>query len=222
MIKRIIISLFLLIIMLAGCSRGEDEEVIVNKESLEDIEEIMINFSSTDVLISPSETNEIEANLTVYDDGPGAILEKSTKQLTIEMDNDITRLFNLSKKPTLEVKVPKQFKQKIILDGSSGNITGKELMNNDIEIASSSGNVKLHFIELNNDVKITTTSGKVSVDFDEEKPNLELDITTNSGRQSIDLTLYDNSKTKKNLHGISGNGDHKMKIATNSGNIDLN
>jgi len=221
MIKQTTISLFLLLIMLAGCSTGE-EEVVVNKESIEDIEEIMINFASTDIVFSPSETNEIEAYLTVYDDGPGAILEKSSKQLLIELDTDITRLLNSSKKPSLEVKVPHQFKGKIILDGSSGNVTGKELIQNDIEIRSSSGNVKLQFIELNNDVKITTTSGKVSVNFDEEQPNLELDINTNSGRQSIDLTLNGNSKTKKGLQGISGNGDHKMQITTKSGNINLN
>ncbi|MGE8035950.1 DUF4097 family beta strand repeat-containing protein [Lysinibacillus sp. NPDC093692] len=218
--KQTTIRLFLVLIMLAGCSSRE-EEVVVNKESVENIEEILINFASTDVVFSPSETNEIEANLTVNDDGPGAIVEKSSKQISIKLDTDITRLFNLSKKPTLEVKVPMQFKGKLILDGSSGNIIGKELIQNDIEIRSSSGNVKLHFIELNNDVKITTTSGKVSVDFDEEQPNLQLDIKTNSGRQSIDLTLNGNSKTKKELQGISGSGDHKMQIVTKSGNIDL-
>ncbi|MGE7688435.1 DUF4097 family beta strand repeat-containing protein [Lysinibacillus sp. NPDC097214] len=220
MMKQTTIRLFLLLIMLAGCSTRE-EEVVVNKESIEDIEEIMIHYASTDVVFYPSETNEIEANLTVNDDGPGAIVERSSKQLSIKLDSDITRLFNLSKKPSLEVKVPKQFKGKIILDGSSGNVTGKDLIQNDIEIRSSSGNVKLHFIELNNDVKITTTSGKVSVNFDEEQPNLELDINTNSGRQSIDFTQYGNSKTKKGLQGISGNGEHKMQIGTKSGNIDL-
>ncbi|MFO1441805.1 DUF4097 family beta strand repeat protein [Bacillus sp. Bva_UNVM-123] len=221
MIKQTTISLFLVLIMLAGCSTGE-EEVVVNKGSIEDIEEIKINFASTDVAFSPSETNEIEAYLTVYDDGPGAILEKSSKQLLIKLDTDITRLLNSRKNPSLEVKVPHQFKGKIILDGSSGNVTGKELIQNDIEIRSSSGKVKLHFTELNNDVKITTTSGKVSVNFDEEQPNLKLDINTNSGRQSIDLTLFGHSQTKKGLQGFSGNGDHKMQITTKSGNINLN
>ncbi len=221
MMKQTTIRLFLILIMLAGCSTRE-EEVVVNKESVENIEEIMINFASTDVVFSPSETNEIEANLTVNDDGPGAIVEKSSKQISIKLDTDITRLFNLSKKPTLEVKVPKQYKGKIILDGSSGNVTGKELIQNDIEIRSSSGNVKLHFIKLNNDVKITTTSGKVLVDFDEEQPNLQLDINTNSGRPSIDLALNSSSKTKKGLQGISGNGNHKLQIVTKSGNIVVN
>ncbi|MFC9542522.1 DUF4097 family beta strand repeat-containing protein [Lysinibacillus sp. NPDC056959] len=221
MIKQATIRFFIVLIMLAGCSSRE-EDVVVNKESVENIEEIMINFASTDVVFSPSETNEIEANLTVNDDGPGAIVEKSSKLISIKLDTDITQLFNLSKKPTLEVKVPQQFKGKLILDGSSGNVTGKELIQNNIEIRSSSGNIKLHFIELNNDVKITTTSGKVSVDFDEEQPNLQLDINTNSGRQSIDLALNSSSKTKKGLQGISGNSDHKLQIVTKSGNIVLN
>jgi len=103
MVKYTTISLFLVLIMLAGCSSGE-VEVVVNKESIEDFEEIKINFASTDVVFSPSETNEIEAYLTVYDDGPGAILEKSSKQLSIELDTDITRLLKPSEKPSIKEK----------------------------------------------------------------------------------------------------------------------
>lgn len=221
MIKQTTISLFLVLIMLAGCSTGE-EEVVVNKESVEDIEEIKINFASTDVKISSGESDQLETHLTVYDDGTGAILDKSPKRLSIDLDNDITRLFNLRKQPTLEVRVPQQFKGKIILDGSSGNVSGKELIQNDIEVRTSSGNIKLYFLELNNDVKLTTTSGKVSVTFDEQHPNLELDINTNSGRQSINLTLNDKTQTNKGLQGFSGNGENKMEITTKSGSINVN
>lgn len=60
---------------------------------------------------------------------------------------------------------------------------------------------------------------KISVNFDEEQLNLELDINTNSGRQSINLTLYDNSQTIRRLLAFSGNGEHKMQITIKSGNI---
>lgn len=60
---------------------------------------------------------------------------------------------------------------------------------------------------------------KISVNFDEEQLNLELDINTNSGRQSINLTLYDNSQTIKRLLAFSGTGEHKMQITIKSGNI---
>ncbi|MFC5734259.1 DUF4097 family beta strand repeat-containing protein [Cytobacillus gottheilii] len=221
MIKPTTISLFLVLIMLAGCSTGE-EEVIVNKESVEDIEEIKINFASTDVKISPGESDQLETHLNVYDDGTGAILDKSSKRLSIDLDKDITRLFNLKNQTSLEVKVPQQFKGKIIMDGSSGNVSGKELIQNDIEVRTSSGNIKLYFVELNNDVKLTTTSGKVSVNFKEQQPNLELNINTNSGRQSIDLTLNGKTQTNKKLQGFSGNGENKMEITTKSGSTNVN
>lgn len=221
MLKQFILSVFLVLIVLTGCSAGK-EEVVVNKESIEDVEEIVINYASTDVDFLPSETSELETYLTVYDNGPGVILAKSSNRLSVDLGNDITRLFNLRKKPTLEVRIPDQFKGKIILDGSSGNVSGKDLVQNELEVHSSSGNVELHFIELNSDVELVTTSGNASVLFDEEQPNLDLDISTNSGRQSINLSLDENSQTKKGLRGSSGNGENKLKIETKSGNINLN
>lgn len=221
MIKQSILSFFLLLIVLTGCSAGE-EDIVVNKESIEDVEEIVINFASTDVDFLPSETGELETYLTVYDNGPGVIIDKSSKRLSIDLDNDITRLYNLRKKPTLKVRIPDQFRGTIILDGSSGNVSGKDLVQNDVNVKSSSGNVKLHFTEFNSDVELLTTSGNASVIFDEEQPNLDLEVNTNSGRQSINLSLDENSQTKKGLQGTSGNGENKMKIETKSGNINLN
>ncbi|WP_100331293.1 DUF4097 family beta strand repeat-containing protein [Bacillus xiapuensis] len=221
MVKKSALNLLLVLIVLAGCSSGE-KEVSINKESIEDVEEIVVNFASTDVNFLPSEKSELETYLTAYDNGPGVILDKSSKRLSIDLGNDIRRLFNFRKKPTLEVKIPHQFKGKIILDGSSGNVSGKDLVQNNIDVRSSSGNIKLHFKKLNGDVELSTTSGNASITFDEEQPNLDLEIGTNSGRQSINLSLSKKSQTKKGLKGSSGNGENKMKIETKSGNINLN
>lgn len=108
------------------------------------------------------------------------------------------------------------------MDGSSGNIYGEDLAQNEIDIRASSGNIKLHFLKFSNDVELATTSGNVSVIIDEKQPNLYLDIRTNSGRQSINLTLNKTSQTKKGLQGSLGNGKNKMEIETKSGNINLN
>lgn len=220
MLKSISLKLLFVLFILTGCSTGED--IVVSKESLNDVEEIIINFASTDVNFLPSESDELEIFLTVYDNGPGVILDKSSKRLSIELDNDITRLFNLRKKPTLEVRIPSEFNGKVILDGSSGNIYGEDLAQNEIDIRASSGNIKLHFLKFSNDVELATTSGNVSVIIDEKQPNLYLDIRTNSGRQSINLTLNKTSQTKKGLQGSSGNGNNRMGIETKSGNINLN
>lgn len=108
------------------------------------------------------------------------------------------------------------------MDGSSGNVSGQDLVQNNIDIRSSSGDIKLHFKELNDDVELSTTSGNASVTFDEKQPNLNLEIVTNSGRQSINLSLSEKTQTKKGVKGSSGNGEHKMKIETKSGKVNLN
>ena len=221
MVKSISLNLLFVLFILTGCSTGE-EDIVVSKESINDVEKIIINFASTDVNFLPSESDELEIFLTVYDNGPGVILDKSSKRLSIELDNDITRLFNLRKKPTLEVRIPSEFNGKVILDGSSGNIYGEDLAQNEIDIRASSGNIKLHFLKISNDVELATTSGNISVIIDEKQPNLYLDIRTNSGRQSINLTLNKTSQTKKGLKGSSGNGNNRMGIETKSGNINLN
>lgn len=221
MLKKSALNLLFVLIVLTGCSSGE-KGVSVNKEPIEDVEEIVINFASTDVNFLPSEKSELETYLTAYDNGPGVILDKSSERLSIDLGNDIRRLFPSRKKPTLEVKIPHQFKGEIILDGSSGSVSGKNLVQNNIDVRSSSGNIELHFKELNGDVEISTTSGNASVTFDEEQPNLDLEIGTNSGKQSINLSLSEKSQTKKGLKGFSGNGENKMKVETKSGNINLN
>lgn len=222
MLKKSALILFLVVIVLTGCSSGEKEVSVNKEESLENVEEIVINFASTDVTFLPSEKSELETYLTAYDNGPGVTLDKSSKRLSIDLGNDIRRLINFKKKPTLEVRIPYQFKGKIILDGSSGNVSGQDLVQNNIDIRSSSGDIKLHFKELNDDVELSTTSGNASVTFDEKQPNLNLEIVTNSGRQSINLSLSDKTQTKKGLKGSSGNGENKMKIETKSGNVNLN
>jgi len=221
MLKKSALMLLLVSIVLAGCSSGKTE-VSVNKESIEDVEEIVINFASTDVTFLPSEKSELETHLTAYDNGPGVTFDKSSKRLSIDLGNDIRRLINFKKKPTLEVRIPHKFKGEIIMDGSSGSVFGQDLVQNNIDIRSSSGDIKLHFKELNGDVGLSTTSGNASVTFDEEQPNLNLEIGTNSGRQSINLSLSKKSQTKKGLKGSSGNGENKMKIETKSGNVNLN
>ncbi|PQD96746.1 hypothetical protein CYL18_02310 [Pradoshia eiseniae] len=212
---------FFIMIIITGCSPVQ-ENVIGHTESIEGVREIVIDFASTDVTFQPSDEGELEAYLTVYDDGPGVIADRSSRQLSISLGSDMTRLLNLEKKPALEVRIPRQFRGKVILDGASGNVSGHNLDHHQLDIRSSSGNVNLHFSELNNKVEIKTTSGNASVVFDEEQPNVNLAIDTNSGRQSINLSLDKQSQSKKGLHGSAGDAGNKMIIQTKSGNIQIN
>ncbi len=219
MIKKSILGILVALLSLAGCSTGE-KDVLVNKESVDDVNEIVVNFASTDVDVQVSDTSELEAHLTVYDDGPGVTLDKSANRLTVDLESSIARL--VKKKPTLELMIPQDFEGKLTLDGSSGNISGKDLNQTDIDVKASSGNVKLHFAELNGDVEVSTSSGKATIEFDEETPDLDLDVSTNSGSQSINMSLDESTKDKRKVKGTSGNGGNEMKIKTKSGSIKVN
>lgn len=215
--KNIIVVVFS-ILVLAGCREGT-EEVLLQKEPAGDLDEVAVDFASTDVKVKVGEGDEVETHMTVFDGGPGVILDRTGGRLTIKMDSDITRILNLKKKPSLEVRIPENFTGEIVLAGSSGNVSGEELGHNEIEVETSSGDVNLHVAKLQVPIYVKTRSGKVSVRFEEERPDLRLDVSTNSGSQSVDLTLDGKSSSKKGSSGVSGSGSHKVKIETRSGGV---
>lgn len=218
--KKIYVLSLMALIILTGCSSGE-KKVLVNQASTEGIEEIYINFASTNVTFLPGETKELETYLTVYDNDTGVVIDKSNQQLTVNLDSNIARLFNLNNMPELEIRIPEQYKGSVSLDGSSGNVSGQELGKNNINVTSSSGDIDLQFIHLKSNVESSSSSGNASIAFHEQEPDLDLKISTNSGSQSVDLPLNVNDRTDKGLEGVSGNGSNKVNVDTTSGNITL-
>lgn len=204
--------------VLAGCREGT-EEVLVQKESAGDLGEVAVDFASTDVKVTVGEGDEVETHMTVYDGGSGVSLDRNGDRLTIKVDSNAIRLVNLKKKPSLEVRIPETFTGKIVLDGSSGNVSGENLGAQELEVESSSGDVNLHVAELHAPIAIKTRSGKAAVRFEEDSPDLALDVSTNSGSQSIGVTLEEKSSSKKGVSGVSGDGTHDVKVETRSGGV---
>lgn len=213
-----IIMVFVSAMVLAGCREGS-EEVLVQKESTGDLGEVAVDFASTDVKVTVGEGDEVETHMTVYDGGPGVSLDRNGDRLTIKVDSNAIRLVNLKKKPSLEIRIPESFTGTLVLDGSSGNVSGEELGRHRIEVGTSSGDVDLHVTDLQAPVSVKTRSGKASVRFEEESPNLKLDVSTNSGSQSIGVNLDGKSSSKKGTSGVSGSGSHEVKIETRSGGV---
>ncbi|MEW5570443.1 DUF4097 family beta strand repeat-containing protein [Rossellomorea marisflavi] len=213
-----IMMMVLSAVILAGC-RGGSEEVFVQKESAAELGEVAVDFASTNVKVTVGEGDEVETHMTVYDSGPGVSLDRNGDRLTIKVDSNAIRLVNLKKKPSLEVRIPESFNGTLVLDGSSGNVSGEELGRHRIEVETSSGDVDVHVAELQAPVSIKTRSGKASVRFEEERPDLKLDVSTNSGSQSIGVDLDGKSTSKKGVSGVSGGGSHEVKIETRSGGV---
>ena len=215
-----VMSFILTIVFLSACSGGEEIEDI-QMASLKDIDSIYIENGSTNIDVVSAEIEELEAYLLLYDNGPGVVMEKGKQKLTIRLKNDISRLFKIDRMPHLEVRVPNEFKGKIIVKGSSGNVVGKDLQTHDLQVNGSSGNVKLGFLDFHSEVHVTTTSGNVDIALNEDEPDATLLLKSNSGRRSVGIVLKDKQQSKKETKGVSGTGDYDVQLETSSGNISL-
>ncbi|WP_339165185.1 DUF4097 family beta strand repeat-containing protein [Siminovitchia sp. FSL W7-1587] len=220
MVKSLLFPIIIMLFMISGCTNTE-KDTQIQKAPIDEIDQIYIDFGSTDMKFFSSDAQELEARITLYDQGPGVTLDQTGNKLFVDVERDMTRLFKIGKKPKFEVYIPNDYKGLVILDGSSGNVSGEKLQLHDLEIKASSGNVQLDFLQFHSDVNIVTTSGNIEVNFDDQNPDLDLDLKTNSGRQSVDISLNKHEQTKKGLVGISGNGKYKMNLETASGNITL-
>ncbi|MGG4264565.1 DUF4097 family beta strand repeat-containing protein [Peribacillus simplex] len=208
------------LIILVACTNGEEAEDF-QKTSLSNIDTIHIENASTKVNVVSADIEDLEVSLLLYDDGPGIIMDKGKRKITIGLKNDITRLAKLGKKPELEVRIPSEFEGEIIVDGSSGNVVGKELKTHNLQVDVSSGNVKLDFLNFHSNVYVTTTSGNVDVSVNENEPDTTLSLKSNSGRRSVGIVLDEQQQRKKETKGTSGSGDYEVKLETASGNISL-
>ncbi|MEY9974888.1 lia operon protein LiaG [Lysinibacillus sp. RC46] len=216
----IVMSFILTIMFLSACVGGEESEDI-QMASLKDIDSIYIENGSVNLDVVSADIEELEANLFLYDNGPGIVMEKGKRKLTIRLKNDISRLFKIGRMPHLEVRVPTEFKGEIIVNGSSGNVVGKNLQTHDLQVNGSSGSVKLDFLDFHSEVHVTTTSGKVDIALNEDEPNATFLLKSNSGRRSVGIVLNDKQQSKKETKGTSGTGDYEVQLETSSGNISL-
>ncbi|MGE8000351.1 DUF4097 family beta strand repeat-containing protein [Lysinibacillus sp. NPDC093190] len=215
-----VMSVILTIMFLSACAGGEESEDI-QMASLKDIDSIYIENGSINIDVVSADIDELEAYLLLYDNGPGIVMEKGKQKLTIRLKNDISRLFKIDRMPHLEVRIPTEFKGEIIVNGSSGNVGGKDLQTHDLQVNGSSGNVKLDFLDFHSEVHVTTTSGNVDISFNEDEPDATLLLKSNSGRRSVGIVLNDKQQSKKETKGTSGTGNYKVQLETSSGNISL-
>ncbi|MGE7625368.1 DUF4097 family beta strand repeat-containing protein [Viridibacillus sp. NPDC096237] len=217
----IFMSVIFTVMFLSACAKSEGSEDI-QMAPLKDIDSIHIENGSINLDIVSADIDEFEAYLLLYDNGPGIIMDKGKQKLTIRVKNDVTRLFKIGRMPQLEVRIPTEFKGEIIVDGSSGNVVGKELQTHNLKVNGRSGNVKLDFLHFQSDVYVNTTSGNVDVSLNEDEPDATLLLKSNSGRRSVGIVLNAHQQGKKETKGTAGSGDYEVQLETSSGNISLN
>lgn len=214
--KQYIFFITFIVIVLTGC--GSSDEQQSQTADLEGIKTIYIDHGSDNLNLESAAQPNVEASY----DKRGVTLDKSDDSITLGIKK---RMINIGPKLNMDnqfqVTIPDDFKGKVVLNGSSGDVSADELsIISILEVKNNSGNISIAFAELGSNVQVVTTSGEVELVLNEEQPDVQLKAKTKSGSNTIIIPISLNeSDGKRELEGISGEGRYKIDIQTTSGNI---
>ncbi|WP_050632172.1 MULTISPECIES: DUF4097 family beta strand repeat-containing protein [Bacillaceae] len=203
-------------ILLTGCNFNQEE--VVHSIDLDGIDTIYIDHGSENVHLISVE----QSNLEVLHSNKNIDVSEKANEVSISMEK---RIFNIGPKINLNnqliVKISKDFTGKVIINGTSGNVTSEDLETTNIEVNEKSGNVTLDFKDFHSDVNITTSSGNVVVSLNTIQPDIELQTKTASGLQTITVPIDIEKQNDKSIEGKANEGIYFIGIKTASGNISI-
>lgn len=203
---------------------GKQIKLLQQTVKADDISDIRIDMSSAEVIINPSETDEI---LVTYR-GPESLKNKldltvSVKGGELTIEQSTTRQFffmnwwSLTSR-VLEISLPESYSGDLVIANSSGDLTvSGEYKLAEFTSSLTSGDCRLEKIACS-DFKIVSTSGNVTLGSIEAD---ELDISLTSGRIEAGILSGDGS-----VESVSGGVsidelDGKYRLSTTSGDIDV-
>ncbi|GAA0321748.1 DUF4097 domain-containing protein [Bacillus carboniphilus] len=203
----------------------------LNKEQVidaEKIKKIEVESSSTDVLIKPTNSDEILVKLS----GEVSNKLKSSFVLEVDEDNDSVRIkverkersffqsFISISKVKLEVYVPQNQYEEIVMETSSGDVQYKEVEVKQLNIQTSSGDIDVEEMSEVEALSLQASSGDISLSGIATQ---KLEVTTSSGDifSNGDLS-YENATIEANSGDIElENVEGDLSVKTSSGDIEL-
>ncbi|HBZ11573.1 MAG TPA: hypothetical protein DEO65_17205 [Bacillus bacterium] len=214
--KKYLITIFLSMILLTGCNFNQEE--VVHSIDLDGIDTIYIDHGSENVHLISIE----QSNLEVLHSNKNIDVSEKANEVSISMEE---KIFNIGPQINLNtqllVKISKDFTGKVIINGTSGNVTSEDLETTNIEVNEKSGNITLDFKDFHSDVNITTSSGNVVVSLNTIQPDIELQTKTASGLQTITVPIDIEKQNDKSIEGKANEGTYFIGIKTASGNISI-
>lgn len=211
--KHYIFFIAVMVILVTGC--GLITEKSLQTARVDDIKTIYIDHGSTNLLLKSADQQKIEASHNKRE----VTLDKSDEQITLGVEKKMLNIGpKLKKNAQFEVIIPNDFKGKVAINGSSGNISSEQLSTSNLDIETKSGNVSIAFADFHSDVHVVTKSGDVELMLNEEQPDVQLTSKTGSGSNIVALPIPI-SQDEKKIEVISGEGSFDIDIKTTSGDI---
>ncbi|MFD3448129.1 DUF4097 family beta strand repeat-containing protein [Microbacteriaceae bacterium 4G12] len=205
------------------------------------IQKIKVAVGSTDVNIMPTNGNDIEVHLY----GKGNKEGINTMKFDVKQQGDQLLIATGSTffigvqyaDTTLDIRLPQKLYKKIEVNGSSGDMSIKELKADTIQVAASSGHIQAENLEgdmkfklssgkvdislesITKDIYVNASSGDINLDVKQEPTSLVLDFNSSSGKGKVDLPMNYETKTGNRIYGKLGSGEHTVKVNMSSGDF---
>ncbi|WP_167434076.1 DUF4097 family beta strand repeat-containing protein [Paenibacillus silvae] len=186
---------------------------------MDSVQVITIDNGSTPVTVDTvSGLEALEVSSIAHDSKPAFTIERGQKDIRIAASNHLFRIFNLTHKPAITVKIPPDYKGTLRLNSSSGAVKINQF-HSGLSVEGTSGSIELTVDHIVSDIRLASTSGNITLRMAETTPDVSWTLESRSGRHSHALRWQQSSKNKHISQGVTGRGTHKVHITTRSGNI---
>ena len=204
-------------------SRSESCKVREEDISIDNIEDLEINFSSSDVRLIISDDSQIK--IVQYssskENSKNLKIDKTDTKIRIEEERKIY-FFAILPTDIYDIYIPKIYANNLKLEAGSSTIEASESITlKNIDITLASGDIRFGDLVKMENLKISTASGDVNIDKLEGK---ECNINTASGEVIINTINCEEGKLKTisgDIKNDSINATNKFEIETTSGDVEF-
>lgn len=233
--KKSIVVLVIICILISGfLLTGCDKTPIDETKNIEipNIDEISIDVSSTDINVIPEDREDVKVHL--YGEKSGNLKHEllvnsknNTLEIKVKIKSGIVIFGYGSLK--LDVHIPSKYKNSIKIDGSSSDVTVKDIDLNNLKIDLSSGDISINEMNLN-ELLIDVSSGDTNINnLNTKRFNYEASSGDLLGNNiNAELVHFDVSSGKTKLERFEGNiegestsGDIIIEYEKFNDNVDL-
>ena len=207
-------------------------ENLIEEETFEEMKDIKVNTKSVDVLVETGDEEVINVKLYSDDAEEYSITDGKTINVVLKNKNKVFNLFR--KGGRVVITVPKDFENKIIVNGGVGDVKLSSLPNAYLSVDKSVGDVKAEKIN-KADIRITTGDIKISKineldakittgDVKLGSVNGYVKIASTTGDIKIEkANILENSSIKNNVGDVKIESINKIYVdaKTNVGDVKI-
>lgn len=173
-------------------------ELIAEEEYENKFKKVDIDTGAADVYIKESDSNKVK--VLIYGEKEDTKLEKTDEELKIDIHENKRHFFSFGVEMSkVEVYIPKDYKEKIIIKNAYGNIEIGKFLNAEMEISEDCGDISIQSAKK---AQIKNDYGDIKLEEAEEA-----DIKQSAG--NVEVGKVKDIQVKNNF------GDIKIKEVTN-------